>query len=350
MTGIMNTGGLHWEPPGDWDRVGCVDMHTGGEPLRILVEGIPEIQGRTILDRRKWFREHLDGIRTGTMLEPRGHADMYGAVITPPETPDGDFGVFFLHNEGYSTMCGHAIIALSKFVLDTGFIERAGEEVKLNIDTPAGRIVSTAYRKNGMVDSTRFRNVPSFVLIPDASMEIQGLGEVQFTVAFGGAYYAIVDAESLGIGLGSENAGRLISLGRLIRLEVQEKFDISHPFEDELGFLYGTIFTGRAEHAHRHSRNVCIFADGELDRSATGTGVSARAAIHYAANRISINEWIEIESITGSSMKVRVVSETKFGPYEAVIPEVEGRAHFTGMSEFWFDPSDPVKNGFLLRG
>jgi len=341
---------MEWELPRKWSIVRTVDMHTGGEPLRILIDGFPEIQGNTILQKRGWFRDHLDHIRTGTMLEPRGHADMYGAVITPPVTPDGDFGVFFLHNEGYSTMCGHAIIALSKFVLDMGYIKREGEEVSLNIDAPAGRIKSISYRKNGTVDRTLFRNVPSFVLIPEASIEVDGVGPIRFTLAFGGAFYAFVDAEDLGIGLSGENAHELIRLGRMIKQKVAGNFRVEHPFEDDLSFLYGTIFTGKALNPSRHSLNVCIFADGELDRSATGTGVSARAAIHHMKGEILLNEWIEIESITGSCMRVRVSEVTRFGPHNAIIPEVEGKAHFTGRSEFWFDPEDPVQNGFLLRG
>ena len=140
-------------------------MHTGGEPLRVLLDGLPEIRGRNILEKRNYFRQHLDFIRTGTMFEPRGHADMYGAVITEPVTADGDFGVFFLHNEGYSTMCGHAIIALTKMVIETGLIKKKGSEVILNIDAPPGRIVSTAWLNNGNVERIVFRNVPSFVLL-----------------------------------------------------------------------------------------------------------------------------------------------------------------------------------------
>ena len=340
---------LQWDPPSGWSRIRTVDMHTGGEPLRILVDGLPEIKGSTILEKRRYFRDRLDFIRTGAMFEPRGHADMYGAILTEPVTGDGDFGVIFMHNQGYSTMCGHAIIALTKFVLDTGFIDRKGEEVTLQIDGPAGRIISTGYREKGEVDRVVFRNVPSFVLIPDARVEVHGLGRINLTVAYGGAFYAFVDAIALGIDLGRQNASGLISLGREIKNEVARHFDIEHPFESELGFLYGTIFTGKPEKAGRHSRNVCIFADGELDRSATGTGVSARAAIHYQQGEIKQGEWLEIESIIGTTMKVRVADLIPYGPHQAIIPEIEGSAHFTGRSDFWFDPDDPLKNGFILR-
>jgi trans-L-3-hydroxyproline dehydratase len=323
-------------------------MHTGGEPLRILVGGLPEIKGSTMLEKRRYFGEKLDYIRTGTMLEPRGHSDMYGAVLTEPATRDGDFGVLFMHNQGYSTMCGHAIIALTKFVLDTGFIDRKGEEVTLQIDGPAGRIISTGFREKGEVNRVVFRNVPSFVLIPDAVVEVRDFGRINFTVAYGGAFYAVVDAIAMGIDLERHNAARLISLGGIIKKEVSQQFDIEHPFESDLGFLYGTIFTGKAEKPGRHSRNVCIFADGQLDRSATGTGVSARAAIHYQLGEIEQGEWLEIESIIGTSLKVRVADIISYGPHKAIIPEIEGHARFTARSDFWFDPDDPLKNGFFL--
>jgi trans-L-3-hydroxyproline dehydratase len=245
-------------------------------------------------------------------------------------------------------MCGHAIIALTKFVLDTGFIDRKGEEVTLQIDGPAGRIISTGFRAKGKVNRVVFRNVPSFVLIPDVPVQVPGLGKVNLTIAYGGAFYAFVDATALGIDLSMRNASELISLGRIIKKEASRQCNIEHPFESELGFLYGTIFTGKAEKPGRHSRNVCIFADGQLDRSATGTGVSARAAIHYQLGEIEPGEWLEIESIIGTALKVRVADHISYGPHRAIIPDIEGHAHFTARSDFWFDPDDPLENGFFL--
>ncbi len=338
---------VKWEP-GDWLKVRSIEMHTGGEPLRVLTSGLPEIKGKTILEKRRYFREHFDHIRTGTMWEPRGHADMYGAILTEAVTPDGDFGVFFLHNEGYSTMCGHAIIALTKMVLDMGIIIREGEKVTLRIDGPPGRIISTAYRKQGVVERVIFRNVPSFVSIKQGEITLNDQ-LICFDLAYGGAFYAFVEADDLKLDLETNNANHLISLGRMIKQAVSEKHEITHPFEKDLGFLYGTIFTGRAELPDHHSRNVCIFAEGELDRSATGSGVSARAAIHFDRGELEPGHWITIESILGTTMQVRIAEITDYGPYRAVVPEVSGTAHFTGSSEFWFDPDDPLKEGFIIR-
>ncbi len=340
---------LNWKPPAQWSRISTIDMHTGGEPLRILVDGYPEVRGETILEKRKYFRDHLDHIRRGVMWEPRGHADMYGAVLTEPCTLEADFGTFFLHNEGYSTMCGHAIIALTKFVLDTGLVDKKGRHPQLLIDAPPGQILSTASRENGIVKSVTFKNVPSFVLYRDQEIEVPGLGRIKYDVAFGGAFYAIVDADQVKLSLNPSRVSKLIEAGMQIKRSVMNKQVIAHPFEPDLSFLYGCIFTGSPETSSRHSRNVCIFANGEVDRSATGSGVSARAALHHARGELNPGEKMEIESILGTTMVVEVAEVTSFGPYDAVIPRVSGTASFTGKNSFWFDPEDPLKEGFIIR-
>lgn len=340
---------LMWNPPGHWMQVSTIDMHTGGEPLRILVDGYPEVKGETILEKRQYFRDHLDHIRKGVMWEPRGHADMYGAVVTDPCTEGADFGTFFLHNEGYSTMCGHAIIALTKYVLDTGIIEKEEEHPQLIIDAPPGQIISTGFREKGVVTSVSFKNVPSFVLYRDQEIEVPELGLVQYDVAYGGAFYAIVDADKIKISLEPSGVSRLIEVGMQIKRSVMLKQKITHPFEPDLSFLYGTIFTGRPQSNSVDSRNVCIFANGEVDRSATGSGVSARAALHYARGELKPGEKMVIESILGTTMEVEIAELTTFGEHEAVIPRVSGTASFTGKNSFWFDPSDPLKEGFIIR-
>lgn len=334
---------LHLEPPEGWLRIETIDMHTGGEPLRVLVSGLPAIAGRDVLEKRRHFRELLDHLRTGLMFEPRGHADMYGAVLTA--SLSADFDVFFLHNEGYSTMCGHAIIALTKLVIEAGLV--AGPEVSFAV--PAGRIEARAQVSDGRIIRTSFRNVPSFVYRRDESLQVDGVGAVRFDIAYGGAFYAVVDAPSLGLELRPANVAQLIDAGRRIKHAIMKAILIEHPFERDLSFLYGTIFVGPAEDNAHHSRNVCIFADGEVDRSPTGSGVSARAAIHHAKGELAANEEITIESILGSTMTVRVAAQTAFGPFAAVIPEVSGTAHVTGRHEFWFDPADPLGRGFIFR-
>jgi proline racemase len=336
-----------WLPPKQWLKVTTIDMHTGGEPLRVIVSGLPPIPGETVLEKRSYFREHLDHLRRGLMWEPRGHADMYGAVAS--NSSDADFDVFFLHNEGYSTMCGHAIIALTKLAIESGVTRKAGAIPELEINVPAGRVHATAIIDGDEVREVTFRNVPSFLFLRGQSVEVPGMGRVHFDIAYGGAFYAIVEAGPLGLDLTPQHYAKLIDWGRRIKVAVMAEFAIRHPFEAELSFLYGTIFTGPAQKPAHHSRNVCIFADGEVDRSATGTGVSARAAMHAAKGELQLGEQITIESILGSTMRVRAVERTRFGPYDAVIPEVSGSASIIGRSEFLFDPSDPFGGGFILR-
>lgn len=351
MTDVLRP--IDWQPPSHWQKITTIEMHTGGEPLRVFISGLPEIKGETVLEKRRYFREHYDYIRRGTLWEPRGHADMYGAIITPsagmtPST-DADFDVFFLHNEGYSTMCGHAIIALTKLVFETGLVPKEGENPRVTFNVPAGRVYAQARIEEGQVRESTFRNVPSFLYLQAQQVEVPGIGTVHFDVAYGGAFYAFVEAEPLDLALTANDYSKLIDYGRRIKNSIAQSFSITHPFEDDLSFLYGTIFTGPALESGHHSRNVCIFAEGEVDRSPTGTGVSARAALHHAKGELQLNEEITIESILGSVMTVRAVDVTKFGPYDAVIPEVSGTASITGRNEFYFDPEDPFREGFILR-
>jgi trans-L-3-hydroxyproline dehydratase len=282
------------------------------------------------------------------MLEPRGHADMYGAVLTAPVTPDGDIGVLFLHNEGYSTMCGHGIIALVTAGLEHGLFEAAAKPL-VRIDTPAGRITATAhYDTGGRIDSVSFLNVPSFVLHEQHRVEVDG-APVDCTIAFGGAFYAYVDAETFGLELVPGEAARMIDLGRKIKECVNREEVIRHPAgEPDMNFLYGTIFVLRGS-VPGVSRNACIFADGELDRSPTGTGVSGRAAIEFQKGKLKPGEILKIESFIGTRFEVRYRDTVEVAGMQAIIPEVRGSAHICGEHRFVLDDRDPLGNGFLVR-
>ena len=340
---------LDWKPPEGWLRITSVDAHTAGEPFRVITSGFPELQGDTILARRRYAREHLDHLRTALMWEPRGHADMYGCIVTPPVTAGADIGILFMHNEGYSTMCGHGIIGITKVALETGLLPMIEPETTIKIDAPAGRITAHARVEHGQVTKVRFYNVPSFVLALDQSVEVPGLGVVRYDLAFGGAFYAFVRAEDAGVRCVPDDFRQLIERGLAIKQAVMAARPIPHPFEEDLSFLYGTIFVGPPHDVGAHSRNVCIFADGEVDRCPTGTGVSARLALHHARGEIDPGETIVVESIIGSRFTGRIVEETTFGPYPAVIPEIGGMAHITGRHEFLIDPDDPLRDGFILR-
>ncbi|EPJ49987.1 MAG: proline racemase [Osedax symbiont Rs2] len=340
----------HWQAPDNFLKITTLDCHTGGEPLRIITAGFPELLGDTVLQRRRYCLEHFDHLRTAVMFEPRGHADMYGVLVTPPERVNSHFGAIFIHNEGYSTMCGHAIIALSKFAVESGMVERTGNVTEVRIDAPCGLI--TAWAKSdakGQVTETTFDCVPSFVAQQDAFVDVPGFGKIRFDLAYGGAFYAYVNAGDVGLSCEAKDYNELIRIGRLIKQSVNQHFEISHPYEQDLGFLYGTIFVEELDDSELHSRNVCVFAEGEVDRSPTGSGVSGRAAIHYGRGDIAINQPINISSILDSRFVVEVQREQQYGPYQAIIPRVTGSAHISGKSEFIIDPSDPLKDGFILR-
>lgn len=338
-----------WDPPKKWMRITAIDAHTGGEPLRIITGGLPEIKGRTILERRRYMKENLDHLRRALMWEPRGHADMYGCIITPPVTKDADFGVLFMHNEGYSTMCGHGIIAVTKVAVETGLVKMKSPVTKVMIDSPAGPITAYARIRSKKVSSVYFHNVPSFVLALDQYVDVPGMGKIRYDLAFGGAFYAYVKADDAGVRMTGEDYRPLIEKGMAIKRAVMENVRIEHPFEKDLNYLYGTIFTGPGIEKGSDSRNVCIFAEGEVDRSPTGTGVSARMALHFERGEIAIGQPMVIESIIGSRFTCRIKEVTSFGSYRAVIPEVEGTAHFCGKNEFLIDPEDPLKEGFFFR-
>ena len=339
----------NWNPPDGWIEIQTIDSHTEGEPLRIILSGYPALKGKTLLEKRTNAHRLHDELRKTLIWEPRGHRDMYGAIIVEPDTPDADFGVIFIHNEGYSTGCGHAVIALTKVFVETGLIPMNEPETEVKMDVPSGFIKSYAKVKNGQVTGVRFENVPSFVQSLDTKIDVPGIGKINYDLAFGGAFYAFVDVAQLGLDCTSKYQNQLIETGIKIKHAIMDSVKMIHPLEPDMNFLYGTIFTGVSKNPNHHSRNVCIFAEGEVDRSPTGTGVSARAAILHAKDEIKLGESIIIESIIGSTFSVKVVETTTFGNYDAVIPEVSGNAYITGKNTFWINPEDPLKNGFILR-
>lgn len=339
----------YWRAPDHWQRIHCIDAHTCGEPLRIYVNGFDMPPGDTMLARRASCKAQLDHLRTATMWEPRGHADMYGCLITPAEREDSDFGVLFTHNEGYSSMCGHGIIAVTTVALQTGIVRPHAEHTRIRIDTPAGLVTAWGHCDVDRVTHVRFRNVTSFVTALDQRIDVPGVGPVQFDIVFGGAFYAIVDARQLALSTHVNNASELIRLGKQITQTVVSQCKIEHPLDDELSFLYGTIFTDCPTQDGSDERNVCIFADGELDRSPTGTGVSARLALAFERGLLPLGGSLTFESIIGTQLSGAVVASVKCGPYNGIVSEVTGSAYITGRHELLIDPDDPLKHGFLIR-
>jgi proline racemase len=319
--------------------VSVVDYHTGGEPFRIVVEGVPPLEGASVLERRRFARDHLDRFRRLVVLEPRGHADMYGCHVVPPNDEGADLGVVFFHNEGYSTACGHGTIALVTWALDEGLVERSEGANRVVVDVPSGRLETVATVERGRVRSVRFRNVPSFVWAEG----IEAAGRV-VDIAFGGAFYASLEER-----VEPAELPRLIALGRELKAAIEAEHEVVHPLEPELRDVYGVIFWQDEEDGPLTQRNVTVFADGEVDRSPCGSGTSARLALLDAHGLLARGETLRHRSIVDSEFAGRVVGETEVGGRPAVITEVEGSAYRTGRASFQVDPDDPLGEGFLLR-
>jgi trans-L-3-hydroxyproline dehydratase len=325
-----------------------IDAHAAGEPLRIITAGVPPLPGATVLARRRFMAEHYDDVRRALLFEPRGHADMYGAVLTPPVSPGADFSVLFLTNEGYSTMCGHGVIALTTALLETGMLPRCEPRTEVIYDSPAGLIRATASVDGDRVTAVAFRNVPSFRFARGVEVEIS-TGRVSADVAFGGAFYALVEASALGVDVLPEHASHLTRLGMEVKRAVERAMDVAHPEEPELHGIYGTIISEAPRTSDGDGRNLTVYAAGAVDRSPCGTGTSAKLACLYADGRIGLDTPYVHESVIGTTFTGRVLGETRVGPYPAVETEIAGRGFLTGFQQFVVDPDDPTAGGFLVR-
>ena len=330
-------------------RVQTIDAHTAGEPLRLVTSGWPAPEGRTMLERRAWARRHQDHLRRALMFEPRGHADMYGALLTEPERQDSHAGVLFMHNEGFSTICGHGIVAVVTIALERGLIAPGGDGLEIVLDAPAGQIRARATRASGSdrIASVSFVNVPSFVLASGVPIRI-GARTVPVDVAFGGAFYAVVDAEAAGVPVLPERLTELRQLGMLIKHAVESQLTVVHPAEPGLTGIYGTIFTGPATVPGADLRNVTVFAEAEVDRSPCGTGTCAVLAILDAMGLVADARPFVHESIIGTTFAARVVKRIAVGDHDAIVPELTGEAWITGEHTFLIDPDDPLRRGFRL--
>ena len=323
-----------------------VEMHTGGEPTRIVVDGWPAFAGRTLLDKRREAKERFDHLRRGLMLEPRGHDGMYGALLVEPDHPEADLAVLFMHNEGYSTMCGHATIALARWAVDSGRVARQEPETTVRLQCPCG-LVTARVAADGMV---RFSSVPAFAHALDRIAPTRTWGPVTVDIAYGGAFYAFVAADSIGLDLYTSPMRQIVDAGEEIALAAAEAIAIDHPDEPDLAFLYGTILTDGGDGSQgRPSRNVCIFAGRQIDRSPTGSGVTARMALQAARRQVRPGDERLFESCTGAVFTGKVLRDAPpVGGRKSVIVEVGGRAHQTGEARYRFDDDDPLREGFSL--
>lgn len=330
-------------------KISTVESHTAGEPFRIVTSGLPNIPGETIVAKRKWVAEHIDHVRRALILEPRGHADMYAGYLVAPVNAGADFGVIFVHNEGYSDHCGHGTIALATVAVELGWVARTSPETRVGIDAPCGFIEAFVAWDGNRAGAVRFVNVPSFVLVAEASVETPSYGRVDGTIAFGGAFYFYVDGRNHDMPVGADNAAALIAFGDEVTQAANAAYHFAHPEIPELNKIYGTIIDGAPIVAGSDQSNCCIFADRQVDRSPTGSGTAGRVAMLHAQGRLAEGATMRNDSLIGSTFTGKVLRTCRIGEHDGVIPEVAGEARITGFAEWLLDESDAIGAGFLVR-
>jgi proline racemase/trans-L-3-hydroxyproline dehydratase len=333
--------------------VATTDYHTGGEPFRVVPDPPVPIPGRTVAERRARAIDdrNVQGLRALLCSEPRGHADMYGGFIVPPDDDGADLGVLFWHKDGFSTACGHGTIALGVWAVETGQVSAPTTgSVDVLIDVPSGRVTARVHREDARVIAVDFVNVSSWVVARDVPVATSR-GAVRVTVAYGGASYATVPAARLDLSVTPEHLGELIALGREIKWALNETEHAVHPTDPRLNGIYGTIWFDELGDAagQVHQRNVTVFADGEVDRSPCGSGTCARLAVLADDGRLPAGTVLRHDSIVGSTFTGTVLETVTVNGRPAVIPQVTGTAYRTGEHVFTVDPHDPLVPGFVLR-
>jgi proline racemase len=319
------------------------DMHTAGEPVRIVTGGYPELYGATILDKRRSARDQFDHLRRAMMFEPRGHEGMYGVIPVAPSVPDAVLGVLFTHHEGYSTMCGHATIALGRWIVDQGLVAKTEPVTRFVMEAPCGPLAMECLIENGEVQRVTFESVPAFVEARDEVFDVPGYGLIVADIAYGGAYYAILPASRFGLDLFETPVEKLVDAAAALTDIIRATRTIAHPDAADLGFLYGTIITDEAE-IGAPSANLCVFAERQIDRAPTGSGVTARLALDHAKGLIAPGVTRRFYGIAGVPFDGRITRQEG----DAVRVAVSGQGYYAGQGTFIIEEDDALRFGFEL--
>jgi proline racemase len=327
----------------------AVDSHTMGEPTRVVIGGIPQIPGNSMPEKKEYLEKHMDHIRRALMLEPRGHDDMFGSIITAPTRPEAHLGIIFMDSGGYLNMCGHGTIGAATVAVEMGMVEVREPETEVVLETPAGLVKARVKVEKGRARGVTFQNVPAFLFKKDVEVEVPPYGTVKIDIAFGGSFFAIVKAKDLEIEVKKENIYKLIEIGLKVREEANKKVRVYHPEKPHIKTVDLTEISDYPTHPGAHAKNVVIFGEKSVDRSPCGTGTCAKMADLYFRGELGLNQDFIHESILGTLFTGRLVGETKVGEFEAVIPEITGRAFITGVNHYMIDEEDPLKYGFSLR-
>jgi 4-hydroxyproline epimerase len=326
----------------------CIDGHTCGNPVRVVAGGAPPLEGANMIERRAHFLREFDWIRTALMFEPRGHEVMSGSILYPPTRADCDLAILFIEVSGCLPMCGHGTIGTVTTAIENGLV-RPREPGVLRLDTPAGLVIAR-YRMNGEhVDSVQLVNVPSFLHSQDLSVDVEGLGEIRFDVAYGGNFYAIVEPQRDYEGLHALKPSDIQRLSPILRQKANEKYAFVHPENDAIRGLSHVMWTGEPTVEGASARNAVFYGDKAIDRSPCGTGTSARMAQRVAKGQLKIGERFVHESIIGTLFEGVPMEAALVGEYDAIVPAIEGWASVTGHNTIFVDDRDPLAHGFLLK-
>lgn len=328
--------------------ISAVDSHTEGEPARVVVGGVPPIPGSTFQEKWTWAKQNLEGLRTMLMFEPRGGSHYSGSIVTAPSTPGADFGVIFIEVSGFLPMCGHGTIATATVLVETGMVEAKEPFTEILLDTPAGLVKAVVRVEDGIAMDVTIQNVPSFVIKQNLDVHVPKLGSLCLDIAYGGNFYAIVEAEPLKLDLIPENYRQVIDYGTLIREAIYEQVEIQHPLNPVINRCSHVRFVAPPRHPQASMRNSVLYSAEGIDRSPCGTGTSAEMAARHARGLLKLNEEFVSESIIGSLFYGHLIEETIVGPYPAVVPTIRGSAYVSGLQQFVLDPRDPWPNGFYL--
>ena len=325
----------------------CVDAHTCGNPVRVVMGGGPQLAGASMSERRQHFLAEFDWIRTGLMFEPRGHDMMSGSILYPPARPDCDIAILFIETSGCLPMCGHGTIGTVTVAVEQGLVRPKNPGV-LHLDTPAGLVVAEYEQKGEYVESVRLTNVPGFLHSTGLEAECPGIGPLKVDVAYGGNFYAIVEPQEGYRDMADFTAGQLVQMSPVLRRNLNAKYTFQHPENPTIKGLSHILWTGAPKAEGAHARNAVFYGDKAIDRSPCGTGTSARMAQLAAKGKLKVGDSFVHESIIGSLFKGRVVQAAKVGNYEAIVPSVEGWARITGYNTIFIDDRDPYKHGFQV--
>jgi proline racemase len=328
--------------------ISAVDVHTGGEPARIVLSGLPSLPGITMADKKQYFSGHFDYLRTLLLHEPRGHKDMFGVILGPATTDQADYGIIFMDSTGYIDMCGHSVMAAGTALIEMGIVAAKEPETKIVFDTPAGLVESYARVAHNRVTEISISNVPCFLYQREVEINVQNLGKICIDVSFGGNFFALVPADRIGVSVHPDNYAMLVTYGMAIKEAVNREIPIQHPIKRHIMKVELTEIYEKTDPTTFFSKSAVIFGQGQLDRCPCGTGTSAAMAMLYSKGQLPLDVEFVNESIIGTRFKGKLVRETHVGDFAAVCPIVTGNSYIIGFQQFVVDPDDPLKYGFLI--